>query len=87
MDGKFKGWYTDNENGFLYDPEGYHYAIDEIRAIFYYRQIAKGFEGSTARIESLKNYLEEKIERVALPTVTVDWGDIQERYIHPHYRK
>ena len=85
--GMFEGWYTDGEKGLLFDTEGNHYYIHEIRAIFYYRELAKEFEGSPADIQSLKRQLKEKIDKVTLPTVTVDWGDIQERYIHPHYRK
>ena len=85
--GEFNGWWVDDKEGVLFDEAGNHYDKDEIRAIFYYRQLAKGFEGSRADISSLKEELEKKINDIPAPRVTIDWGDIQERYIHPHFRK
>ncbi len=87
LDGLFEGWTANGETGIIHDQYGNWYYKDEIKAIFYYRELAKGFEGSKTQISSLKNILEKKIENVRLPEVVIDWGEIQERYIHPHFRK
>ena len=86
MIGKWDGWSYDDD-GVLTDPAGNEYEMDEIRALFYFRQWRAEFEGWNGRISSLKGHLEKKIESTKLPEVVIDWGDIQERYIHPHFRK
>lgn len=40
----------------------------------------------TVQIVGLKEELEKKLSSVRMPEVTVDWGDVQVKYIHPHYR-
>jgi hypothetical protein len=89
LKGAFDGWVVDESLGEIWGDAGNVYEIGEIRALFYFRQWQNDndFEGANGRIRSLKEHLEKKIEKVKLPTVTVDWGDIQERYVHPHYRK
>lgn len=87
LNGQFEGWIVNQPEGILIDADGNSYDKDEIRALFYFRQWKNDFEGANGRISSLKEHLERKIENTKLPEVTIDWGDIQERYIHPHYRK
>lgn len=87
LSGKFEGWYVDEENGLLFDDGNNHYYIGEIRAIFYYRGLVKGFEGYPCQILSLKNELETKIKRIKRPTITIDWGDTKEQITHPDNRR
>jgi len=87
LKGMFDRWTVDEKKGKLFDEGGNEYDINEIRALFYFRQWRAEFEGWNGRIASLKEHLEKKLSQVKTPVVTVDWGDIQERYVHPHYRK
>jgi len=87
LKGMFDLWKVDEDNGVIWDADGNDYDIHEIRALFYFRQWRAEFEGWNGRIYSLKEQLEKKLSQVKTPVVTVDWGDIQEKYIHPHYRK
>ena len=87
LNGMFQGWVVDEENGKIFDEANNDYDVSEIRALFYFRQWQNNFEGRNGRIASLKEHLEKKIERTKMPKVTIDWGDVQERYIHPHFRK
>lgn len=62
MEERFKfwgGWVVDGD--FLLDPGGNHYHRDEIRAIFFTRQLTQELRGSTLKVRSLKQELERKI--------------------------
>ena len=87
LKGKFKGWVVDEDKGLIYDSDNNEFDLNEIRAIFIFRQWQKGFFGTQGDISSLKEKLIEKIEKYPSPQVTIDWGDIKEKYIHPNYRK
>ena len=87
LKGSFKGWYVLEDQGVIYDNEGNHYYKDEIRSIFFQRQLHKTLMGDQYEIKSLKKQLEKKLKDIALPSITIEWGEVQERYVHPHYRK
>lgn len=87
LEGLFQGWKIDEIEGVIFDSEGNHYYLDEIRSIFYIRQWKQGHYGTQYEISSLKQQLKDKLEKVKTPTVTIDWGDVQEQYVHPFYRK
>ena len=87
LQGKFAGWEVNDIDGVIYDPEGNYYYLDEIRAIFYYREIARDFEGSTTEITSLKKELVKKIASVKRLPIIIDWGDRVETLEHPKSRK
>jgi hypothetical protein len=87
LEGLFEGWLIDEDEGKLWDSGGNDYDVNEIRAIHTFRQWQSGYFGRKGDIQSLKNQLERKIELVRVPEISVNWGDIEERYIHPHYRK
>jgi len=73
--GKFEKWAIDEKKGLLYDDGNNSYDINEIRAIFFYKQLAKSQVGSKYEIASLKEHLAEKIESIRSPIITIDWGD------------
>ena len=87
LNGKFKNWVIDEKNGKIFDEGNNEYDIGEIRALFYFRQWKNDFEGHNGRIRSLKEHLDKKIKETKMPEVLINWGDVQEKYIHPHYRK
>ena len=87
LKGKFKGWTIDENKGLIYDSDNNEFELNEIRAIFVFRQWQAGFFGQESDIASLKEHLNKKIAITPTPQVTIDWGDIKEKYIHPHYRK
>jgi hypothetical protein len=86
LKGMFDRWTVDEENGVMWDDGGNEYKIGEIRSIFFLRQWMYESGGYHGRIKNLKEQLEKKIERVKEPEVTINWGDIEEKFIHPHYR-
>ena len=82
----FSGWVIAEGEPYLYDDAGNGYHIDEIRAIFFNRQLIQSLTGTphNPQIASLKRHLEEKINAVELPSVTINWGDGDEKtYRHP----
>lgn len=88
MDGVFSGWQVDCENGVIIDDCNCAYRIGELRAIYYWREMWGDHVGrSQYQINSLKEELDKKIAAVRLPEIVVDWGEVQERFIHPHYRR
>ena len=75
LSGQFDNWVVDTENGILFDDGNNDFSINEIRAIFFYRQLANTKIGSNYEIASLKEHLEKKIKSIKTPVVTIDWGD------------
>ena len=76
LEGSFDGWVCDTVNNCLVDDAGNSYSIDEIRAIFYTRQLIANLTGSKgAKLTSLKKHLEDKIRATQLPVVTIEWSD------------
>ena len=73
MAGVWDGWSYDREEKDLFDDAGNHYYMDEIRALFYFRQWRNNFEGKENDILSLKEELKRRIENV--PTLMHElWG-------------
>lgn len=87
LNGIFDGWVVDEEKGVIFDNGGNVYTEGEIRSIFFLRQWMYESGGYHGRIVNLKERLEKKLEDVKTPEVTINWGDIEEKYIHPHYRR
>lgn len=87
LKGVFEGWLVDEDTGLIYDDGGNEYKIGEIRSLFFVRQWMYESGGYHGRIRNLKDHLEKKIEQTKLPEVTIDWGEVQEKYVHPFYRK
>ena len=87
LKGKFEGWCTEEYDGYIYDVDNNRYELNEIRAIFFYRQLQRTMIGTKHDIMSLKQILQEKIQKVELPSVTIDCGELQEKFVHPHYRR
>ena len=86
LEGAFEGWSLDSVQGILYDSENNHYHIDEIRALFMFRQWQSDYFSNTNSIKSLKDYLDEKISAVVLPQITIDWGNgVIDNHKHPKY--
>ena len=75
LDGQFDQWMIDTDAGVLYDDGNNSYGINEVRAIFFYRQLQSNLIGNTYEIASLKSHLLEKIKSVKTPKVVIDWGD------------
>lgn len=69
----WQGWYFDTD-GFLMDNTGNHYHIDEIRAIFWTRQLTRELMGSQSNILSLKQELKNKIKTIN-SEITLSWND------------
>ena len=85
---EFEGWSISIDEPILFDPEGNHYHLDEIRSIFFTRQFMNSTRGTLydRTVITLKEHLESKILAVEAPTVTVDWGDGRQQVItHPKY--
>lgn len=77
LQGEFQGWNCSPSLGLLFDPAGNAYHLDEIRAIFFNRQLIKTLCGvpHDPGITTLKRHLERKIELLTPPRVSVVWGD------------
>lgn len=56
----WNNWFYDRH--FLVDPEGNEYSINEIRAIFWNRQLIESLTGTTSNIASLKKHLETRLK-------------------------
>jgi hypothetical protein len=69
----WQGWYFDTD-GFLIDNAGNHYHIDEIRTIFWTRQLTRELTGSQSNILSLKQELKNKIKTIN-SKITLSWND------------
>lgn len=66
MEERFKfwdGWIVDED--FLLDPSGNHYHRNEIRAIFFTRQLTQELRGSTLKVRSLKMELQDNLNTSA----------------------
>lgn len=61
------GWAVDGD--FLLDSYGNHYHKDEIRAIFFTRQLVNELTGTTLAVRSMKAHLERKLQQVARPKI------------------
>lgn len=77
LSGSFEGWSVEVDSPLLFDNEGNFYHIDEIRAIFYNRQLIKSLTGTKTdhKIQSLALHLEKKIAATDIPKVKVEWSD------------
>lgn len=87
LKGIFEGWSVDEDLGIIYDDGGNEYTAGEIRAIFFTRQWMYESGGYHGRIRNLKDHLDKKIARTKIPEVTITWSDVQEKLVHPFYRK
>jgi hypothetical protein len=76
------GWLVDGD--FLLDPAGNHYHRNEIRAIFFDRQLIRELRGSDLKIYSLKQELERKLELMKPPIVIIQWPNREIRLAHPY---
>ncbi len=88
LDGAFSGWVCSHEHGLLFDSDGNAFHKDEIRAIFFNRQLIDALTGSEAnpKVVSLIQHLESKIKAVRAPRISVDWGDgYSQDMKHPLY--
>lgn len=85
MEGRVKfwsGWIVDGD--FLIDPAGNHYHRDEIRSIFFTRQLVYELRGSDLKVRSLKQELERKLELMKPPVVVIQWPNREIRLSHPY---
>lgn len=85
MEGRVKfwsGWIVDGD--FLIDPAGNHYHRDEIRAIFFNRQLTRELRGSTLKVRSLKQELERKISETQAPVIILQWPDREVKLAYPY---
>lgn len=76
------GWIVDGD--FLLDPAGNHYHRDEIRAIFFDRQLIRELRGSSLKVYSLKQELERKLAVMQTPVIIIQWPDREIRLGHPY---
>ena len=83
LEGKFEGWTVDTVDGVIYDEANNHYYLDEIRAIFFYRQLQKNIIGTSGDIISLKMILEKNLNEIQYPKVTIEWGSEKQIIEHP----
>ena len=82
------GWTIKTDEPIILDPEGNHYHLHEIRAIFFTRQFMETMVGShlSRTVVTMKEHLQSKIDAVETPVITIDWGDgMQEQIRHPNY--
>jgi len=77
LTGLFENWLVDPNKGVLFDDSGNSYDLNEIRSIFYTRQLISTLTGHEKcnPVISLKQHLETKIRAAQVPEVTVKWGD------------
>lgn len=75
LTGKFERWTVDTAEGVIYDEANNHYYLDEIRAIFFWRQLNKTLIGDQYDVAFLKNELQKRIDSVKYPSVTIDGTD------------
>ena len=87
LTGKFERWTVDTAEGIIYDEANNHYYLDEIRAIFFWRQLNKTLIGDQYDIVFLKRELQKRIDAVKYPSVTIDWGDDVETILHPNKKR
>ncbi|MBX2847156.1 MAG: hypothetical protein KTR16_02455 [Acidiferrobacterales bacterium] len=87
MEGVWQGWEYSPDEAVLFDSGGNHYYMDEIRAIFMFRQWMSGEIGNSNEIKFMKSELRKKIDSVKMPKVTIDWGEVQETVVHPWARR
>lgn len=88
LSGLFEGWTCSPREGVLYDSGSNHYGLDEIRSIFYLRELVTELTGGNeARtVESLKLHLAAKIEATRTPRIAIIWGDGEiQTLMHPVY--
>ena len=85
MEERFKlwdGWIVDGD--YLIDPGRNRYHRNEIRAIFFDRQLIRELRGSDLKIYSLKQELERKLELMKPPVVIIQWPNREIRLAHPY---
>lgn len=77
LTGLFENWLIDPDIGVLFDDSGNSYDLNEIRSIFFTRQLVSTLTGQEKcnPVVSLKQHLETKIRATQIPEVTVKWGD------------
>ena len=93
LDGLFKNWSVDEQEGLIYDTDGNHYWLEEIRTIFFTRQ---WFGSSKEKLDQkkilfLRDELDERIKlakSIKTPKITIEWEDsIVESISHPRTTK
>lgn len=77
LSGPFEGWLVDpTDGGVLYDSDGNHYYINEIRSIFFTRQLIESLTGHRpSSVVSMKNALEKRIAASKMPKIVITFGD------------
>ncbi len=77
MNQHWDGWWFDRH--FLVDPAGNAYNQNDIRSVFFTRQLHKEIRGTPLKVLSLKRELERRIRATALPEIIVRYGDGSEQ--------
>lgn len=59
------------EENYLVDPDGNSYELNEVRAIFWNRQLIKELTGTKDTVRSMKQHLDKKTKAISAPTLSV----------------
>lgn len=75
----WKGWRFDGK--YIVDPWGNKYHQNEVREIFFTRQLIRELTGSTLQVRSLKEELKRKIEAIQPPKIIIEYPDGSQKVI------
>lgn len=92
MEGVWDGWKYDENEDVIFDADGNHYYLDEIRSLFYLRDWfgSRKENMDQKKIRYLRDELDRQIEKarkIQTPKVIIDWGDHQDVLEHPIKKK
>lgn len=66
---QWQHWHFDRD--FLLDPDGNHYRQNEIKAIFWNRQLIDELTGRPSHVLSMKQHLDKKIKATQSPRIEI----------------